>query len=221
MRSKRPEDTADERSIESSGRSFAAHISDGERGPTGAVIEKVVQISADRARGDKACGDLGPRGLGRLRWQEAQLHLASHVEIALKTLLLLMNALVQARICDGDGNLRSEGRQCALVVFVVVVEPRMFQIDHADNLALVDQGNGEFRAGLWVVGDVAWIFANIGNEHWLTELGSDADQTFSEVHVARARNAFSVARTEPVFQLLVALAPQKNREHLKVDHALE
>ncbi len=90
-----------------------------------------------------------------MRGKEAQLDLAGHVEVALHALLFFVDALVETGVGDGDGDLRGEGGEGALVVFVVVVDAGVFEVDDADDVALVDEGNGELGAGLGVFGDVA------------------------------------------------------------------
>ena len=70
-----------------------------------------------------------------MRRQEAQLHRAGHVEVALHALLFVVDALVEACVGDGDGDLRGEGGEGLEVVFVVVVDAGVFQVDDANDLA--------------------------------------------------------------------------------------
>ncbi len=53
------------------------------------------------------------RGCGGDAGQQAQLHLARHVEVALQALLFFVDALVEPRVGDGDGDLRGEGGEGA------------------------------------------------------------------------------------------------------------
>ena len=99
----------------------------------GAVVEEVVEVAADGARGQKADGHLGVLVCGRRGRQQAQLHLARHGDVVLELLLLAVHGLVEARVLDGDGDLRGERGQRALVVFVEVIGARVFEIEHADD----------------------------------------------------------------------------------------
>ena len=132
-----------------------------------------------------------------------------------------MDALVEPRVRDGDRDLCGERGEGALVVFGVVVDARVFEIEDADDLALVDERNGELRAGLGVLGDVARVFADVGGEDGLAQLGGGADDALAESDVALAGDAFAVAGGEAVLELLGAVVPEEDGEHLEVDDALE
>ncbi len=75
-----------------------------------------------------------------------------------------MDALVEAGVGDGDGDLRGEGGEGALVVVVVVVDAGVLEVDDADDVALVDERDGELGAGFGIFGDVARVFADVGGE---------------------------------------------------------
>ncbi len=66
-----------------------------------------------------------------------------------------MDALVEARVRDGDGDLRGQRGESALVVLVVVVDASVLEVDHADDLAFVDERDGQLGASLRVGRDVA------------------------------------------------------------------
>ena len=221
LRGERAEDAADERGVEGGGRGFAADVSDGEGDAAGAVVEVVVDVAADGAGGDELGGDLGALELGRTRGHEAELDLAGHLEVALHALLFLVDALVEAGVGDADGDLRGEGGEGALVVFVVVVDAGVLEVEDADDLAFVDEGNGEFGADLGVGFDVAGVFADVGGEDGLAKLGGGADEAFAEGDGALADDAFAEAGGEAVLEVLGALVPEEDAEHLEVDDALE
>ena len=109
-----------------------------------AVVEEVVEVAADGAGGGEAGGDCGAGGAGRVRGEEAQLDLAGHGEVALHALFFFVDALVEAGVGDGDGDLGAEGGEGALMLFGVVVEAGVFEVEHADDAALVKQGDAEF-----------------------------------------------------------------------------
>ena len=112
-------------------------------------------------------------------------------------------------------------RQGAHVVFVVVVHARVFEVDDSDDFALVDERNGEFGTGLGVLGDVAWILADVWREDGLALLGCGSDDAFAEADVAFAGYSLAVAGGEAVLELFGALVPEQDGEHLEVDDAFE
>src|SRR5437879_4392954 len=82
-----------------------------------------------------------------------------------------------------------EGGEGALVVFVEVVDAGVFEVEDADDVALVDEGDGELGAGLGVLGDVAGVFAGVGDEDGFAELGGGADDALAEDDGALAGDA--------------------------------
>ena len=132
-----------------------------------------------------------------------------------------MDALVEAGVGDGDGDLRGEGGEGALVILVVVVDAGVLEIDDADDIALVDEGHGELGAGFRVFGDVAGVFADVRDEDGAALGGGGADEALAERDVALAGDALAVAGAEAVLELLGALVPEEDGEHLEVDDALE
>ena len=75
-----------------------------------------------------------------------------------------MDAAVEAGVGDADGDLRGEGGEGALVVFVVVVDAGVLEVEDADDLALVDEGNGELGADLGVRFNIAGALAGVRRE---------------------------------------------------------
>ena len=132
-----------------------------------------------------------------------------------------MDALVEAGVGDADGDLRGEGGEGALVVFVVVVDAGVFEVEDADDLSFVDKRDGELGAGLGVFGDIAGVFADVGREDGLALLGGEADESDAEGDGALAGDAFAVAGGEAVLELFGALVPEEDGEHVEVDDAFE
>ena len=60
-----------------------------------------------------------------------------------------------------------------------------------------------------------------GTRTAFAELGGDADDSLAEEDVALAGDALAVAGGEAVLELLAALVPEEDGEHLEVDDALE
>src|SRR5581483_493448 len=141
-------------------------ISEGER--CAVASDRMMPLtSAAYSAAEGACrkefrGKLRTRML-RLKWgQQPQLHLAGHCQITLQPLLLLGDTLVEAGIFDGNGNLRGQRSQGALMVFIEEVRTRVLNIENADDLALINKRHGHLGARLRIEHAVARIFANIG-----------------------------------------------------------
>ncbi len=194
LRGERAEDAADESGVESGGRGFATDVSDGQGGPADAIVEVVVDVASYGAGGDKFGGNLDTLEFGWTRGHETELDLASHLEVALHALFLFVDSLVEAGVGDADGDLRGERGQRSLMVLVVVVDAGVFEIEDADDLAFVDEGDGKFGADFGVGFDVAGVFADVGGEDGLAKLCCGADEAFAEGDDARADDALAEAR---------------------------
>ena len=101
--------------------------------------------------------------LGRGGRQQPQLHLASHGDVALQLPLLALDGLVEAGILDGYGHLRGHGGEDALVFLVEEGGAGVFQVEHANDAAFIEEGHDQLGASLLVHGRVARILADIGD----------------------------------------------------------
>ena len=90
--------------------------------------------------------------------QQAKLEFAGKGEFALQTLLLAGDLLVEASIFDGDGELRGERGQGALVVLGEIITASVLEIEHADYVSLIDERNGEFGVRVGIALDVDLAF---------------------------------------------------------------
>ena len=105
LRGQGAEDAADERGVEGGGGGFAADVSDGQSGAAGTVVEVVVNIASNGAGGDELGGYLSALELRRAGGHETELDLPGHLEVALHALLFFVDALIEARVGDADGDL--------------------------------------------------------------------------------------------------------------------
>ena len=217
----RAEDAADECGVEGGWCGLAADVAYGQTGATGAVVEVVVDVAADGAGGNEGGGDLGAFEYRRPGWHETELNFAGHLEVALHALLFFVNALVEAGVGDADGDLCGQRGEGALVILVVVVDASVFEIEDADDLALVDERDSEFGADFGVGFDVARIFADVGGEDGFAKLGRGADESFAEFDGALAEDTLTKAGGEGVLEVLGVVVPEEDAEHLEVDDALE
>ena len=90
------------------------------------------------------------------------MHFAGHGDVSFELALLAVHGLVEARVLDGDGDLRAERGEHALVFFVEEAGARVLEVEHADDAALVEERDDELRAGLGIHGEVARILATSG-----------------------------------------------------------
>ena len=107
------------------------------------------------------------------------------------------------------------------MVIVVVIDAGVFEVEHTDDFAFVDQRDGEFGANFGVGLDVAGVLADVGSEDGLAQLGGGADEAFADRDNALADDALAEARAEAVFEVLGAVVPEEDAEHLEVDDSLE
>ena len=163
-----------------------------------------------------ACGCAG--GVGR---QQAELHLARHGDVALELPLLALDGLVEARVLNGDGDLRGQGGQHALVLFIEEAGARVFEVEHADDAAFVEERHDQLGARLGIHGQIARILAHVGNvdgaplaHRRAHQAAGDGDAAHGRVRVAEAPG---VARDER----LAFLVEQHDGEHLVVDEAAQ
>src|ERR1700685_2605038 len=105
LRRQRAQNPAHQRSIQRRRSSFAADIANSKSRSPWTVIEEVVNISTNGASSHKLRRDLSAFELRRTRRHQPKLYLARHLEVAFHSLLLLVNALVETRIRDGDRDL--------------------------------------------------------------------------------------------------------------------
>ena len=97
-------------------------------------------------------------------------------EIALKALLLQSDALIEAGIFDRDGNLRGQCGHGAQMVFGEESPLGVLQIEHADNVPLIDERHNQFGARFGIELDVSRILGDVRYEQRLFMLGGDNPQ---------------------------------------------
>src|SRR5260370_24213117 len=97
----------------------------------------------------------------------------------------------------------------------------MLEVQNSDHLALVDERDRQLRSRRRVLGDIAWILADSRRENRLSRLRRTSDDASAQGHVALPCHALAIAARKAVFELLGAVVPEKNSEHLEVDHPLQ
>ncbi len=63
---------------------------------------------------------------------------------------LAADGLVEAGVFDGDGDLRGERGEHALVLFIEEVGARVFEVENADDAALVEERHDQLGARLGI-----------------------------------------------------------------------
>ena len=214
-------DAADQGGEEGGWSGFAADVAEDDGGAVGAVVDEVVEVAADGACGQKANGHFGVGMGGCGGRQQAELDLAGHGDIALQLALLAADGLVEAGIFDGDGDLGGEGGEDAHLLFMEEGGAGVFQVENADDAALVKERNDQLRAGFRVHGEVARVFADVGNIDGAPLADRSADQAF--IDGKTAGGGVGVAKPpcvagDEVFALFVE---EHDGEHLVVDESAE
>ena len=98
----------------------------------------------------------------------------------------------------------AERGQHALVLFVEEAGARVFQVQHADDAALVKQGHDQLGAGLGIHGQVARVLAHVGNidgaplaHRGAHQSAGDGDAAQGRVRVAEAPGVAGDERLRP------------------------
>src|SRR5260221_13345568 len=107
---------------------------------------EVIEIAADCAGWNKFRLDVEILHFWKRMRQQAKLKFARQCQIALQALLLTGNLLVQTRVFNGDGELRCQRGQGALVILGEIAAARMLDVDNSDDFLLVDQRKRQFTS---------------------------------------------------------------------------
>src|SRR5882724_13352542 len=90
----RADDSADQRSVYGRGRAFAAHIADDDAEPRHGIRDEVVEIAANRSRGDEFRRNVEVRKFWPRLWEQTALQLACKCQIALQPAFLALDFFV-------------------------------------------------------------------------------------------------------------------------------
>ena len=157
----------------------------------------------------------------RGRGQQAQLHLTCHGDIAFKLTFLGADSLVQPGVFNCDRYLCGQRRQYALMFFREEMGACVFQVEHADDAALVKERHHQLGSGLLVHGQIARVLAYIRDIHVAPFTHRCAHQ--SAVHGDAAQ--WRMGGTEPPCvagdQRFTLLVQQHDGEHLVIDEAAQ
>ena len=196
------DDAAHQRSVNGRRSSLATHVADHNPEPRHGIGNEIVKISTDGARRDKFCGyvEVSQPGIGL--GQQPTLQLTGQREIAFQTAFLPLNLLVKAGILNRDRDLRRKRGHGALVLISEEAAPGMLEVEYSNYLALVDQWDYQFRAGLGIGLYIAGIFGHIGDQHALFALGCISHQAATHWDLMLELNILVEAQGEAMLQLL-------------------
>ena len=186
---------------------------------SGRVFEEVVEIAADGARGKEADGEFGVLVDGRRGRQQAQLNFACHGDVAFELLFLALDGLVEARVFDGDGDLRGHRGERAHVVVVEECGARVLKIEHADHALFVEERNHELGARLCIHGQIALVLAHVGDVDGSPLAHGRADQAAGDGDAAHGGLRVAEPPGVPGDERVALLIEQHDGEHLVVDEA--
>src|SRR5208282_6864421 len=112
------------------------------------------------------------------------------------------------RVFNGDGKLRRERGQSPLVIFGEIAAARVLEVEDADYFLLVDQRNRQFRARLWIGGNVALALGNVRHQNRFLCLSGVSDHSTSQRDVVLQMQSFLEALRKPVLQFFSRLVQQ-------------
>ena len=203
------------------GRGFSADVAENDGGAARTVVDEVVEVAADGARGQKTHRHFGMGVGGRGGGQQAELNLARHGNIALQLRLLAADGLIEARVLNGNGDLGGQRGQHALMVLVEEAGPRVLQVENADDAALVKEGDDQLGARFRVHGEVARILADVGYVDGAPLAHRGAHQAAGDGDAARGSVGVAEAPCVAGDQGLALLVEKHDGEHLVVDEAAQ
>src|SRR4029077_17898743 len=80
---------------------------------------------------------------------------------------------------EGNGEIGGEDGKRLNVLLGEIVELRALEVEDADDFALMQHGNREFRARLRIHKEEALVHGDAGNEHGFTQRCGSADNAFA------------------------------------------
>ena len=98
-------DAADQRGKKGGWRCLSTDVSEDDGGAVGAVVDEVVEVSADGAGREETDRHLGVGVRRRGGRQQSELNLAGHGDIALQLPLLAADGLIETGVFDRDSHL--------------------------------------------------------------------------------------------------------------------
>ena len=132
-----------------------------------------------------------------------------------------MHGLIETSVLDGDGNLRGERGQHALVLFIKKVGTRVLEIEHADDSAFVKEWDNQLRPGLGVHGQVPRVLGDVVNIDGTPLADGGADDAAGDGNAANGRVDIAEAPCVAGDEALAFFIEQHDGEHLIVDEAAE
>src|SRR5581483_7725416 len=215
----RTQNSADQRGVNCRRCAFTADIANHQPETRKRVIDKVIEIAADRTCRSKARRQFEVVELRQSLRKQAELKFARQRQVAFQAFFLTSDLLVQTRILDRNRNLCCQGGYRTHVVVGKKSAPGVLEVKHAKDLVFVDQWDRKLRAGFRIQRDIAGILADVRHKYRFFVLNCIADHAIASRDVVLQMNIFVEAHGEPVLQLLAGCVQQQDAEHLVVNNA--
>ena len=148
QRSEAAQRAAGHGAVKRRGRALAADVAHHDHLPVPPVGEEFIKVAPQLARGLKVQSHVQAGNFGRDPRHQVHLDFLGAAQVALQPRFTARHAFIQARILNGDGDLRRESGKDAHVVVVEIIKVRAFQIDHPDHAVAINQRDRHLRAGL-------------------------------------------------------------------------
>ena len=162
-----------------------------------------------------------PKSSGGNGTQQGALHALRGLQLALHAGFVARNLFVEARIFERHSQLRGQDGERLHMVLGEIVQLRAFEIEHADDAALVNHGNGQFRARLRIEHDVARLLGHVGNAHGLAGSGGGADDAFGGGDAQLALHALAILHRQTLEKQIWRRVVEHDAHDLVIDHALD
>src|SRR6516162_4955915 len=159
-------------------------------------MEEFVEIATNFAGREVTGGNVEAIVAGGHGPKQSALNALGSLKIALRASFVFGNLLVEAGIFEGNGEIGGEDGKRLNVLLGEIVELRALEVEHADDLALMQHGNREFRARLRVHKEVALVHGDIGNEYGFTQGCGRTDNAFAGGDAQLSLDALAVLDVE-------------------------
>src|SRR6185437_11562941 len=180
---KRSQEPRNQRAIERSGRSLSAYIAESNQRVFVAVLEKIIEVAADFARGPCVQANFDSNDVGNRAWHQHGLKLVSSQQILLHAPFAPGDLLVKPGVFHRSSNLGRQQRESAHVIVGKERQPDTLEIENANHAVVEDERNRHFGSDIAVSNDIARVLHYIRDTYDLARLGGGPRDSFADLNI--------------------------------------
>jgi len=155
--------------------------------------------------------------------EKLALDFASGVEIILQAELSLAGFLVETRVLEGHGDVRSQLGEHPLIFRSEGVRLDALEIENANKAILEEKRNHEFGASVeaGIAPDVACVGKDVVHTHGAALGSGGSGEAAAERQAQEGGDSVLIAHAKDTFEKLRRLIPEHDSEHVVIDEALD